>query len=117
MGSRQKEQHNPSKVAALDSSITACASEAAIRTFAGKEIYYGQVVEFKSYVLSDSQLLVRYQIGINREIAWVFNEKTVNYPIRIKTISTSLYNLINKSLILLKPMNDSIYIGRLEIRS
>jgi hypothetical protein len=114
---QSKEQHNPSKVAALDSSFTACASEAAIRTFAGTEIYYGKIVEFKSYVLSDSQLLVRYQLGINREIAWVFNEKTVNYPISIKNILTSQYNLINKSLILLKPINDSIYIGRKEIRN
>jgi len=114
---QSKEPQNPSKVAALDSSITACASEAAIRTFAGTEIYYGKVVEFKSYVLSDSQLLVRYQIGINREIAWVFNEKTVKYPISIKNILTSQYNLINKSLILLKPINDSIYIGRKEIRN
>jgi hypothetical protein len=60
---------------------------------------------------------VRYQIGIDREIAWVFNEKTVNYPISIKNISTSRYNLINKSLILLKSTNDSIYIGRMEIRN
>lgn len=112
-----KETHRLGRAAEIDSTFTACASEAAIRSFAGTEVYYGKVVEYKCFVLSDSQLLVRYQLGINGEIAWVINEKTVNYPISIKTISTSQYNLINKSLILLKPMNDSIFIGRMEIRN
>lgn len=104
------------KAAALDSIYTECAKASAIRIFAGKEIYYGKVVEYTSYVMAPDTLLIRYKVGLNGDVLWVNNSVDINnkkpeYKISIRSSDGGGFNTINKNFMLLNLITDSIHYG------
>lgn len=108
---QSKEQQNLSKAAALDSSLTTCASEAAIRTFAGTEIYYGTVVEYTAYVMAKDLLIVRYALGIQRDILWVSNKKILDEKRASYGQGDDYKSKITNEIILINLLSDSLFLS------
>lgn len=65
----------------IDSTILDCASKSARITFAGKENYLGEPVEYTAFVIAEDILIVRYLLTVREEVLWVTNKKSSKSPI------------------------------------